>query len=282
MQGPFLASEQLAAGRLTRRDLRRSYVKVFQDVYVPRDMQLTARDRAIAAWLWSGRTAPLMGLSAAIMHGSAWVPDDAPAELLRDQHHSPPGILIHRGAVPADELCVRAGIDCTTVPRTAYDLGRRLSFEEAVIRIDALLNGTGVPVEAIAAIADRYPGARNIRRLRRILEFVDGGAESPQESRVRLILVNAGLPRPQTQIGVGRRRVDMGWPRWRVGVEYDGQQHWTDPAVREGDIDRHDYLAAHRWRIIRVSARHLRYPSEIVRRAATALQSAGCDLVAES
>jgi len=42
-------------------------------------------------------------------------------------------------------------------------------------------------------------------------------------TELRLLLVRDGLPRPVTQIRVGRRRVDMGWPEWKVGVEYDGE-----------------------------------------------------------
>ena len=65
---------------------------------------------------------------------------------------------------------------------------------------------------------------------------MDGGAESPQETRTRLVLVDAGLPKPQTQIVVtghfGRTfaRIDMGYEEFKVGVESDGVQHWTDPA----------------------------------------------------
>ena len=77
-------------------------------------------------------------------------------------------------------------------------------------------------------------------RLRSVLDLVDGGAESPRESRLRLLLIRAGLPRPETQIAFRdlRIRVDMGWRRWQVAVEYDGAQHWTDPRQRSWDIDR--------------------------------------------
>ena len=171
---------------------------------------------------------------------------------------------------------------CTTAARTGYDLGRRLPFDTAVMRIDALLNVTGCPIEDIWAIAERYPGARGIRRLRTTLTLVDGGAESPQETRLRLLLVNSGLPRPQTQIpvadqrGVVRRRIDMGWPEWMVGVEYDGQQHWTDPRRHAEDIERLEFLAARGWTIVRVSAEQLRYrPAAVVLRIRRALRAAG-------
>ena len=227
-------------------------------------MSLTARDRAVAAWLWSGRRATLAGLSAAAMHGSRWLPDDAPAELTRVRCGSPPGISIHRDTLLDGEVCLVQSIDCTTVARTAFDLGRRIRGDEAIIRIDALLNATRLPVSDVSALAGRHPGVRGIRRLREVLALVDGGAESPQETRVRLALVRSGAPQPQTQIPIadasGRvvRRIDMGWREYCVGVEYDGEHHWTDPAAHADDIMRLEFLAARGWIIVRVSARQLR------------------------
>ncbi len=44
-----------------------------------------------------------------------------------------------------------------------------------------------------------------------------------------------------------------------VGVEYDGEQHFTNPEDYANDIDRLEFLAAKGWLIVRVSARQLRY-----------------------
>jgi very-short-patch-repair endonuclease len=140
------------------------------------------------------------------------------------------------------------------------------------MRIDALLNATGCTVEDVGVIADRYPGARGIRPLRAALDLADGGAESPKETELRLLLVRDGLPRSTTQIKVGKRRIDMGWPQWKVGVEYDGEQHWTDPGKHAEDIERLEFLASQGWIIVRVSARQLhRQPQEVVRRVRDAL-----------
>jgi hypothetical protein len=114
---------------------------------------------------------------------------------------------------------------------------------------------------------------------------MDGGAESPQETRTRLVLIDAGLPRPTTQIIVygnfaGRRyaKVDMGYEDFKVGVEYDGEHHWTNPKQYEYDIDRHAELLARGWLIIRVSADMLRYrPHVIVERVCAALRVAGAE-----
>jgi len=274
--GLVVASEAVAASQVTRQQVRANYTKLYRNVYVLNGLEMDARLRARAAWLWSGRKAVVVGNSAAALLGARWVPADIPAELARTRTPAPQGIVVHSGSLAAAELRVVGDIECTTVPRTAYDLGRRLPLDTAVIRIDALLNATGYAVPAVAEIAARYPGARGIRRLRSALELVDPGAESPQETRLRLLLVRSGLPRPVTQIRVGRRRIDMGYPEWLVGVEYDGEQHWTDPQEYANDIERLEFLAAQGWIIVRVSARQLRYdPQGVVERVRRALTQAG-------
>jgi very-short-patch-repair endonuclease len=273
----ILGSEALAAGLVTRQMLRTRYIKVHQNVYARMGLELDAADRARAAWLWSRREATLVGTSAAAMHGTLWLPNDAPAELSRTRRPVPRGIVVHSGIIPDDEICLRASIYCTTPARTAYDIGRRVPRDASIVHIDALLNATRCAVADVSQIADRYPGARGIRRLRTTLELVDGGAESPQETRLRLLLVRSLATRPVTQIRVGHRRIDMGWPTWKVGVEYDGEQHWTDPDRYAEDIERLEFLAARGWLIVRVSGRQLRYqPETVVRRVREALISRGC------
>ncbi|MFE1595280.1 endonuclease domain-containing protein [Nocardia sp. NPDC058705] len=71
----------------------------------------------------------------------------------------------------------------------------------------------------------------------------------------------------------------MGWKQWRVAVEYDGAQHWTDPKQRTKDIDRHAALTEHGWHIIRVSADLLHNrPHTLLTRVHTALTSRGARL----
>ncbi len=263
----------------------RSYDKIHRNVYRPAGVELTAVERAQAAWLWSDRRATLVGHSAAALLGSRWIPPDAPVEIAHARRPAAPGITVRSDLFRGDELCIVGGISCTTPARTGFDLGRRLPFETGVIRIDALLNATKAGVAEINSIATRHAGARGIRQLRSTLEFVDGGAESPQETRLRLLLVTSDIPRPVTQVPVtnewGRavRRIDMGWPDWLVGAEYDGEQHWTNPQTHAEDIERLEFLAAKGWLIVRVSARQLRYQRDVVvRRVREALISRGCPL----
>ena len=112
------------------------------------------------------------------------------------------------------------------------------------------------------------------------MELTDSGAESPQETRVRLLLVNAGLPKPETQIEFRdlHIRVDLGWREWKVAVEYDGIHHWADGRQRSWDIERIATLEAAGWSVVRVSAEMLSRSDVIVERVKTKLRAAGCPI----
>lgn len=284
MATPFLATEALAAGTVTRHRLTSEFTALHRNVYVRKGAQVTAVDRAIAAWLWSGRHATVAGLSAAALHRAKWIDAVLPAELNRASRDKTLGIILHSDVLADDEVLVRDGIRLTTAARTAYDLGRRKGLTDAVIRLDALAGATGLQPVDIERLAARHRGARGIVQLRTALQLMDPGSESPYETRTRLVLIDGGLPRPTTQIVVARdglflARLDMGWPEWKVAVEFDGAQHWTDPAQRTKDIDRLAGLEAIGWRIVRVSAQLLRdRPWVAVARTRDALRAAGAPL----
>jgi very-short-patch-repair endonuclease len=285
---PFLGTEAIASGVVTKRTLRSRYEMVYRNVDVPRGVEITPADRAMAAWLWSGRGATVAGLSAAALFGTRWLDPHAPAELIRADTATN-GIVVHRDRLLDDELCWVRGIPVTTPARTSYDLGRRPGLSKAVIRLDALGNATGLRAADIEAVARRHPGSRGVVQLRHALQLMDAVAESPQESRTRLLLMDGGLQRHQTQIVVrnstGRfvARVDMGWEEWKVGVEFDGAQHRTDPAQRTRDIDRYAELADRGWVIVRVNSELLRYrPAVVLERVRAALRAAQCGLQARS
>jgi hypothetical protein len=282
LESPFVGTEALRARTLTHHELRLSCNRVYRNVYLRRGVELSAERRAVAAWLWSGRKAVVAGNSAAALHGAKWVDARAPAELISDRKRPPPLIVTRNETLLAGESLRLNGIPVTSPARTAFDLGRRPGIETAVIRIDALARATGVPVAEVEALAAAHLGARGLKQLRGVLALVDSGAESPQETRTRLLVLAAGLPRPTTQIEVfddwGRvlARIDMGWPAVKVGIEYDGAQHWTESRIRTHDIDRTAELQRQGWILIRVSADLLRYrPSIVVSRVREALRERG-------
>jgi hypothetical protein len=280
---PLLGTEALAAGSVNRYQLRTRYDAIHRDVYVPRDSELTAVDKAVAAWLWSRRRATVAGLSAAALHGSLWIDASLPAELNQPSRHGKTaGIRLHSDELDDDETCLVRGIRTTTPHRTAFDLGRRRGLTTAVIRVDALVQATGLKVPDVRALVDRRPGRRGVVQLRRVLDLADAGSESPQETRTRLLLTFAGMRPTHTQIEVFDEcgwlvgRIDMGWEDWKVGVQYDGIQHWTDPEQRRRDIEQGVAYQDLGWRIVRVGADLLSHrQATVIARTRAALQAAG-------
>lgn len=237
---PFRGSDAIGRGELTRNDLRTQYRPVFRDVYIDRDVQLSAALKAQAAWLSTGAT--LCGVSAAAAHGTKWLDPLAPAEVVRANPYPQKDMVVRRYQLAHEDVCMAKSMRVTTPARTAFDLGRRLPLEAGVQHLDALMNATLLEAEGVIAVAGRHPGVRGLRQLRETLELVDGGAESPYESLTRLLLVQNGFPRPQTQIRVfdecGRlfARIDLGWPEYQVGVDFEGKHHWTVARQRDWDV----------------------------------------------
>jgi very-short-patch-repair endonuclease len=279
---PFLGSEAVREGLITEYQLRTKCRAIHRNVYLPAEVTITAEMRARAAWLWSSGDAVLARLSASAVLGTKWLDGDGPAELIRKDRHGPANVVLHSWDVTPDETCVVRGMRCTTPARTAFDIGRTLEADQAIPILDALMNATRVKPQDVIALADARPNYRGVRRLRVAMQLADAGAESPQETRVRLLLCRAGLPKPETQIEFRDRygapfiRVDMGWRKWLVAVEYDGVQHWADRRQRSWDIDRIAILEAKGWTVVRVSAEMLERPDVVIARVTAKLRAAGC------
>jgi hypothetical protein len=271
-------------GEVTRNDLRRRCRRLLPDVYIHAAAPVTAMTRARAASIWAGPGAVLTGVTAAAVLGTKWLDEHAPVELTRSDRHCPTGIVARSYCPAPEDICTRRGLQVTTPARTAFDIGRMEPFDRAVPILDTLMRATGVTREDVLALADARPGTARLPRLRTALEHTDPGAESPPETTLRLLLTASGLPRPETQIeffdeyGESFIRVDMGWRRWKVAVEYDGIQHWNNARQRAWDIERIAILEAMGWVVIRVSAEMLRRPEAMLQRVRGALRGRGCRL----
>lgn len=260
----FRAGEALAVGEVSRWGLAAHHRRLLPGVWTPRGCTPSLEDRIGAAWLWSERQGIVYGLAASAMHGARWVADDIPIELNVARHKSPAGVVVRRDTLLGDEVTSLGGFPVTSVARTAFDLARRGPRGVALERLDALARATQFAAADVLAVYDAHPKVRGRRRIPGLLRFVDAGAQSPKETWLRLVLIEAGFPRPQTQIpvltpdGYPRYYLDMGWPEFMVAVEYDGEQHRTDPAQYRSDVLRSEYIDGLGWRRIRVLAGHRR------------------------
>lgn len=280
---PFIGIDAIRAKLIAERTLRRDYTQLYPGVYHLKGCKPSAVEKAEGAWLWSKGRGVLAGQSAAAWLGAKWVDGRHPAELIHDNRKSPKDLVVRSDVLlPGESLSVR-GIAVTSAARTAFDIGRHTERRtQAVQRLDALANATRLDVADVTTLARLHPGVRGLERLRRVLPLVDGGAESPQETVARLALIDAGLPAPRTQVRVrdeyGRvvARLDMAYDAVKVGIEYDGPQHWEDPAVRQRDIDKAFELTELGWFIIRVSRDLLKHRrTSYVARVERALRDRG-------
>jgi very-short-patch-repair endonuclease len=151
----------------------------------------------------------------------------------------------------------RRGHPTTSVVRTLADLGRRLPLVEAVAALDMALHECLLKSDDLRSWVcahSRYPG---IARLRRTIELAEPATESVMETRLRLLLVIARLPRPQAQVSLYDKdghflgRPDFYYPLHRLALEYDGAYHRENLA---GDNRRQNRLVDAGYRLLRFSA----------------------------
>ncbi|WP_046319981.1 hypothetical protein [Mycobacterium sp. UM_Kg1] len=258
---PFLGSEALAAGAVTWHELAKYYTALMPNVYLDKHVPPTLRRRTRAAWLWTHRQGVVSGLAASALHGSGWIDDHAPVELIWRNARAPSGVTTRADLLLAGETQLCDGLPVTTVERTAFDLGRRGPLRQAVARLDALAHATHFKTDDVARLAARHRHTRGLRQLEAALYLADAGAQSPKETWLRLLLVDAGFPRPATQIpvledGYPRYFLDMGWEDIMLAVEYDGDQHRTSRPQFVKDVERLEYLRDAGWTHITVLAEH--------------------------
>jgi hypothetical protein len=256
MQIPFVGGDAVAGGHLTRAELRQRYKPILRGIYVPKQVQPTLRTRIHGATL-AASTAVISGVAASAMHGALWVDDDVPIELIGQCRHQR-GLVVRYDTLAAGEVTEVDGVRVTTPARTAFDLGRRLDKGPAVARMDALMRACPFAIADVDLLAKVHRGVPGLPKLRRALPLVDGGAESPRETWLRLLFVEAGLPKPVTQYVVraedGRyiRRLDMVWEEYKVAAEYDGQQHLTDRYQYAKDVRANRELQRLNWHLVHV------------------------------
>jgi hypothetical protein len=132
------------------------------------------------------------------------------------------------------------------------DVARQGHRLDAIAILDATLrSGLSTPDDLAREVA-RHSGLRGVRRARDLVRLADGRAECAQESHLRLIIVDGGLPAPEPQLWVHDRdgypvyRLDLGYRDRKVGLEYDGRSHATVGRLA-ADRARMNWLSAHGW-----------------------------------
>jgi hypothetical protein len=189
-----------------------------------------------------------------------------------------PGCLCREITVNDADVQFIDGLYVTSPLRTVFDCGRWLSLVEAVVVADALMHSELVSPAQLAAYARSHRRLRGVRQIDRVVELVEPKSESPMETRVRLLIVLAGLPKPEPQLIIRDRsdrivaRADLGYEAARFLIEYDGALHWEQ---RRADDRRRDLLRDLGWEVLVVSSEdYYQSPGLIIAKVRTALAKA--------
>lgn len=185
-----------------------------------------------------------------------------------------PGITEHQRLIPCADIVIRNGIRVTSPSRTWLDLATltpRMTRDDLVIAGDHLVRhpwvtGTGrtepatTPAEIRRTLL-RVGRFRGVRAAREALELIRVGSDSPPESRLRLAFVDAYMPEPELQvladpIDPSSPRADLGLPRWRIALQYEGAHH-RDPRQQAMDARRDAWFQQHGWFVIKVTSEDL-------------------------
>ncbi|HYN96370.1 MAG TPA: hypothetical protein VES42_21220 [Pilimelia sp.] len=254
--------------RLVTADQLRSaaWVRLRHDVYadarLDRDHGLACR--AVALRLPAG--AAFAGPSAAYLHGvdHAAAPHDdvhvvvpPPARVSARK-----GAVIHAGPLRPGDVTARGGLPVTAPARTAWDVAGWLELAAAVAVIDGMLGCGALTADALSAQLAARRGDRGWRRAATAAELADGRSRSSAESRLRVRLVLAGLPRPVPRHpvpGPGGRPllVGLAWPEFRVAVDHDGRRRGAREQPHH-DRRRLGQLRSAGWLVLSGTAERLR------------------------
>lgn len=278
-RGVFRGSEAIRAGTLTANQLRgQAWRRLYPDVYLHRDVPVTHLERVRAATLLLP-AAVVTGRSAAEVWGVdvATAEDDVEVTVPPGMHQRRgPGLLVRRATVPDRDRWRRLGLPVTTAGATAVRLAGLLPPVDAVVAVDRMIAMGATDLAEVRALAAAGTG-RGCARARTACARADGLAESPPETRVRLVLEDSPLPRPVAQHtvtvdGFFVARVDFAWPDRQVALEYDGLWH-AEPGQFARDRRRLNRLREAGWVVVFVTAEDLRRPQALVARVAQALSA---------
>jgi hypothetical protein len=278
--GLFIGAHAVAEGLVTTGQLDRgTFHRVLRGVYADPALHIDHELVARAAALVMPPEAALAGRSAALWWGGRTVGVRDPVRVVvpaSSAWRGPRGVLVHRTDLRSVDVVEKEeGVRVTTLDRTVWDVAALEKVKDAVACLDAMASAGQLTDHVLRRITGSATGRWGSRRVRRALSLVDGRAQSPPESWVRVVCHLAGLPAPVPQFlviegGVFLGKVDLAWPEAKLVVEYEGPHHF-DAAQMEADDARYAALRAAGWTVIRLANADLRDLDAVVDRIRAAL-----------
>jgi hypothetical protein len=258
---PFTRADALAAGIKLSELTGPGFSRIFHGVYVSSETKLDTQIKSLAALEIAPAGTYVSHHTAAALWG-AWVPQTSEThvtvcnELTRSVRR---GVAAHRARFGTSTQ-VRGGVRLSPVCQCFLELASTaIGFIDLVAIGDSLVATGHATPEKLIEIAAQSSG-KGVRRARRAAGYVRSGVDSVMESRLRMMIVLAGLPEPvvnkiiRFDSGDWKRRFDLSYPEWKLIIEYDGRQHAENSRQWNSDLRRREELDAAGWRLIVVTA----------------------------
>jgi len=257
---PFTRAVALANGIAAHELRTKQYRRLFTGVYLDANAPVTAATRAAAALLTTPDPAFASHVTAARVHGTPIpaVPEEHVTVLRRRDRRSRPGIVCHY--TPRARVTQVNGVRVSSPAQTFCELAALLPLIDVIVAGDWLVRHRKVSRAAINKTVATRTGA-GAERARRAAGYVRARVDSRMETRLRMLLVLAGLPEPEVNLPLededGRvvRRHDLCYPSIKVAIEYDGRHHIERETQWESDLDRREASDDDGWRLLVITSR---------------------------
>lgn len=256
---PFSVAEARKLG-VSAKTLRGGRLRApFRGVRVPVELADDLATLCRAALLVLPSDARFTHWTAARLHDLPLPRRDGPLPLHVTSSRPAPriaGVVSHRSHEPGPpELTL--GLPVSGAAAAWADLAQSLDIDDLVVIGDHLLRRRLACRRKLEDVVRCRVGRRGVRRLQLALPLLDGGADSPMETRLRLLLVRGGLPVPcvnrdVVEDGAWLARPDLSYPAQRIAIEYEGDQHRTDRRQWKRDKSRRRLLEDHGWLVVEV------------------------------
>ena len=278
---PFTRAQAIAAGitpmMLRGPTVRRLFRGVYVDARTPFHPQINIRGALLAH-----PTGAFASHQSAARLYDLPVPDTANEHVsvfAQSDRRKRAGLVSH--VASKQTVSTLRGIRLSTPLQLFIDLASLLGPVDLVVLGDAMVRRRLTTPEDLVGACAAWDG-RFSREARRAAAYVRRRVDSPMESRLRMLILLAGLPEPEVNFEipdeVGRLlfKVDLSYPDLKLAIEYDGQQHRADLAQWDTDISRGDWFDRNGWRLLPVISKGIyRRPDQTLERVFTALQQCG-------
>lgn len=280
---PFSRAEAVKAGVDATRLAGSDFQRLFRGIYVGAEVTADVKLRAQAAIRLAAPGGFASHHTAALIYGA--VPPHSPdvhiSRRQKNKRSVKRGLMVHLASEAAASTRF-AGVPISTPEQCFLEIAAAgATLVDLVILGDSLVKKSRTTPARLVAAADKWQGHR-ARLARRAAGFVRAGVDSPMESRLRMLIVLAGLPEPTVNLiiwtadGRFELRFDLFYDAYKLVVEYDGRQHYEDEAQRRRDVLRREELDRRGIRIIVVMADDIyREPAVTLGRIRAALINQG-------